>query len=134
MSWVILFVSLGLLVIVWKRKKGAPWWLKTALVLMFGASLADTALGGWLSGIILSVLGLLPGPTTAIAGGLGLILTVIVIYGLVDKSADKPEMICLAVLPMVFLAAAGPFAAAGSSLFGSIGDVGQATISRVVGG
>lgn len=134
MSWAIMITAFALLFVVWRKRKGAPWWLRTALVLIAGASLADTALGGWLAARLGDLLGLIPAPTPLLIGGATLVGLVYVVYELLDKKADKREMVVLAILPTLFLAGVGPLANTGTGLSDAVAQIGSNSIGHLIGG
>ncbi|RCW45140.1 hypothetical protein DFQ14_103104 [Halopolyspora algeriensis] len=135
MSWAIMIVAFGLLWVIWKRKKASPWWLKASLVFIGGASLAETSLGAWLAARLTDIAGLIPAPNAYVIGGATLILLVLTIYDIgVDRKADKTSLICLTILPVLFLAGIGPLAEAGSGLSEAIAQVGANSIGRLIGG
>lgn len=134
MSWAIMITAFALLFVVWRKRKGAPWWLRTALVLIAGASLADTALGGWLAARLSDLLGLIPAPTPLLIGGATLVGLVYVVYELLDKKADKREMVVLAILPTLFLAGVGPLANTGTGLSDAVAQIGSNSIGHLIGG
>lgn len=135
MSWAIMLTAFGLLAVLWKRKKGNPWWLKASLVFIGGASLAETSLGAWLAARISDLVGIIPAPSAVVIGGVTLILVVLTVYDIgVDRKADKTSLICLTLLPVLFLAGIGPLAEAGSGLSEAIAQVGANSIGRLIGG
>lgn len=134
MSWAIMITAFALLFVVWRKRKGAPWWLRTTLVLIAGASLADTSLGAWLAARLGDLLGLIPAPTALVIGGATLVGVVYVAYELADKKADKREMVVLAMLPTLFLSGVGPLAETGAGLTDAVAQVGTNSIGRLIGG
>lgn len=134
MSWAIMITAFALIFVIWRKRKGAPWWLRTALVLIAGASLADTSLGVWLAARFADLLSLIPAPTTVLIGGATLVGIVYVAYELADKKADKREMVVLALLPTLFLAGVGPLAETGSGLSDAVAQVGSNSIGQLIGG
>ncbi|MGJ7908696.1 hypothetical protein ACOQFL_19690 [Actinopolyspora sp. H202] len=135
MSWAIMIVAFGLVAILWKRKKANPWWLKSSLVFIGGCSLADTALGAWLAARINEIVGIVPVNSSIVVGAATLLLIVLTVYDIgIDRKADKTALICLVVLPVLFLAGVGPLAEAGSGLTEAISQVGANSIGRLIGG
>lgn len=134
MSWAIMITAFALIFVIWRKRKGAPWWLRTALVLIAGASLADTSLGVWLATRFADLLSLIPAPTAVLIGGATLVGIVYVAYELADKKADKREMVVLALLPTLFLAGVGPLAETGSGLSDAVAQVGSNSIGHLIGG
>lgn len=139
MSAIIAATAFALLLVLRKRSK-IPWWVNATLAAIGGASLADTGIGSWFASTVIGgVTGWLAGVTggsgTLVAGVAALILTVIVVYDIaVDKKADKPAMAGLMLLPMLFIAAAGPLAGAGTGLADAVAQLGTSGLSAVVGG
>lgn len=134
MSWAIMLTAFALLFVIWRKRKGAPWWLRTALVLIAGASLADTSVGAWLAARLGDLLGMIPAPTPMLIGGATLVGVVYVGYELLDKKADKREMVVLAILPTLFLAGVGPLASTGAGLSDAVSQVGTNSIGHLIGG
>ncbi|GAA2773858.1 hypothetical protein [Saccharopolyspora taberi] len=136
MSWAILITAIGLIWVIWKRKKLAPWWLKAALVAIAGCALADVALGAWLANRLMDLLSNIPGvPPTLIVGGAVLVGLLFVFYAIwVDKSADKREMVVLFLLPTLLLPAVGPLANAGESATAGTNEISSGSIGRLIGG
>lgn len=139
MSYIIAATAFGLLLVLRKRNK-TPWWVRAALAAIGGAGLADSGLGGWLAARISDIAGWVAGVTGApsaalVAGVAALILSVIVVYDIaVDKKADKPAMAGLVLLPLLFIAAAGPLAGAGAGLTEAITNLGTSGLTALVGG
>ncbi|MBA8825306.1 hypothetical protein FHX42_002657 [Saccharopolyspora lacisalsi] len=138
MNFAIALTAFGLLFVLRKRSR-TPWWLRAALGLIAGASLANTGLGAWAAARVTDVSGLIGRILNAngalIVGVVALIVSVIVVYDIaVDRKADKPAMIGLIVLPLLFLAAVGPLATAGSGLSDAIAQVASNSIGKLIGG
>jgi hypothetical protein len=136
MSWAILLTTLGLVWVVWKKKKYAPWWLKAGLIAIAGCALADVALGAWLANRLLDLLRNIPDvPAEMIIGGMVLVGVLYVFYAIwVDKEANKREMVVLFLLPTLLLSAVGPLANAGEEARNGVNEVSSGSIGRLIGG
>lgn len=138
MSYVIAATAFGLLFVLRKRSK-IPWWVRAGLAAIGGASLANTGAGAWLAARISDLAGGLAsvtgGSAALFAGVAALIMTVIVVYDIaVDKRADKPAMTGLVLLPLLFLAAAGPLAGVGTGITDAIANLGSSGLTTLIGG
>jgi hypothetical protein len=153
MNFAIALTAFGLLVFL--RKKGAGsggglrrgagsgggWkqWVQAGLAAIGGASLAETGIGIWLSER-LSDAGALVGSVFDSSGGLVVgvamvITTVVVVWDIgVDRVVNQPALVGLIVLPLLFLAAVGPLAAAGSGLTDSIAQAAAGSLGQLIGG
>ncbi len=156
MNYAITLTAFGLLIFLRKKGggggKGAPgvgkgagggrkWlqWVRGGLALIGGASLAETGVGVWLAARISDAAGLIAGlfgaSSVLAVGAVTLIVTVIVCWDIgVDRVVDKPALIGLVMLPLLFLAAAGPLADAGSGLTSAVADVAASSLGRMIGG
>lgn len=140
MFYVIAAAAFGLLLVLRKRNKiPALWAVRGALALLGGSALAETGLGGWIAGLVTGLAGWVSGvvgggSATLFVGVVMLILAVITVYDVaIDRKVDKPAMTGLILLPILFLAAAGPLASAGLSLTGAVNQLGV-SLSSVIGG
>ncbi len=135
MSWAIMLTAFGLLFILARRKKGVPWWLKAGVTFIAGASLAETAIGVWLAARVSDVVSIIPANPAYIIGGITLILLVLTVYDIgVDRKADKTALICLTILPVLFLAGIGPLAETGAGLTQAVSDVARNSLGTLIGG
>lgn len=140
MNVAIAITAFGLLIFL-RKKAAKPWmqWVKGALAAIGGASLAETGIGIWLADLLSGAGGLVAdlfGTSAGLVVGVAtVIMTVVVVWDIViDRKVDKPAMAGLIVLPLLFLAAAGPLADAGSGLTSSIAQVGADSLGRLIGG
>ncbi|GAA4672442.1 hypothetical protein [Amycolatopsis dongchuanensis] len=136
MAWLLLIFSTGLLVLLHKKwKKWKKWWVVGIVTALFASSLASTELGGWLAGLLRSLLNLLPVSGALVAAVLVLLLVPAVVYGFVhDRKADKWEMTALILLPLLFIIASGPVAAHGGDLTDAITGFGSNGLGYLVSG
>ncbi|MQA14677.1 MAG: hypothetical protein GEV09_11030 [Pseudonocardiaceae bacterium] len=140
MNFAIMCTAFGLLIFL-RKKPAKPWmqWVKGGLAAIGGASLAETGIGVWASGLLSDAGGLIAdlfGTSAGLVVGVAtLITTVVVCWDIgVDRKVDKPAMAGLIVLPLLFLAAVGPLADVGSGLTASIAQVGAESLGRLIGG
>lgn len=120
---------------------GKKWlaWVLGSLALLGSASIAATGLGDWIARMISAaaggVAGLVGFSGALLLGAIVLIMTVITLWDIcVDRQVDKPAMTGLFVLPLLFLAAAGPLADSGAALTGTVADAGSNGIGGLIGG
>jgi hypothetical protein len=129
--WMLALLSLGVLFLLHKKwKKWKKWWIVAIVTALFACSFAGTSLGGWLAGVMRSVLGVPAGwigTTAALLATIAvLILIPTVYYGFRhDKKADKWEMAGLILLPLLFIIASGPVASHGGTLVVAISHFGS---------
>jgi hypothetical protein len=143
-------LALACLVFLWvlsKRDKfPLSWLLKTILAAFAGAGIAATSIGTWIAGWVgwfADLLGGIPAwfgfslviPGAVLTSIVVVVLLFIGVYGLRDKSADKPELVAWIAAPLVALAAAGPIASAVSNdISPAVREAGSSSINRMIGG
>ncbi|MFC7331499.1 hypothetical protein [Marinactinospora rubrisoli] len=114
-------------------------YIPAALGFVAGAALAETGLGGWLASTLVSITGWVGGPFGVsggwIVGGLAVILTVIVVLDVaVDRRPDRPAIVALMVLPLLYLATGGALGMVGTQLTGGAVDIGSGALTTLIGG
>jgi len=140
MAWLMTIFTGGVLLLLHKKwKKWKKWWVVLVVCTLFACSLAATSLGGWLAGLLASLLGLIGGWISTPGALLGTVLMILgsaaVIYGFVhDRKADKWEQGLLIVLPLLFIISAGPVAAGGGTLTDAVSGFGSQGLAYLVGG
>jgi hypothetical protein len=135
MYFVIMLICFVLLWALRKRTK-IPWWVRAALAFIGGSCLANTGIGVWLANRFREIANALMGAQgPVLAGGIALIVSVIVIYDIaVDKKADTPAKVGLILLPVLLLAAVGPLAGAGVGLTDAVANMGANSLGKLIGG
>lgn len=143
MNTAIAILAFGLLIFLKKKGSGKKWvtWVQGGLALIGGASLAETGLGVWLAARMSDLGGLVAGifggevSGLLVVGVVTFIVTVIVCWDIgVDRVVDKPAMVGLIVLPLLFLAAAGPLADTGSGLTATVAEAASSSLGGLIGG
>jgi hypothetical protein len=140
LSWLLALLSLGVLFLLHKKwKKWKKWWIVAIVTALFSCSFAGTQLGGWVAGLMRSLLGLpaswMHASAALLATIMVLILIPLVYYGFRhDKKADKWEMAGLILLPLLFIIASGPVAAHGGTLVEAISRFGSQGLGYLVHG
>ena len=141
MNLVISATAFGLLWLLNKKHAHGKWVfaVKGALALIGGVFFAETLLGAWAARAAATVAGWLGGligvSGAVVLGAVVLLGAVWAGWGLLkDRIADKPELVWLVVLPVLFLAAGGPIADNGSQLMGAVQQMGNASIGSLIGG
>lgn len=140
MEWLLLLFVLGMLWILKKRKKLKKWYVVITLTALGAAAFAQTPLGAWVASRVLGGVLRVPArwmgaPTAGLAATLMLLLIVIVVYDIIkDHKADKPAVLGVFVLPLLFLIAAGPVAGNGARLTQAVAAVATSGYSALVGG
>jgi hypothetical protein len=143
-------LAVACLVFLWvlsKRDKFPLSWLaKTILAAFAGAGIAATSIGAWIAGWIgwlADLIGGIPSwfgfslvvPGVILSSIVTVVLVFFAVYGLRDKSADKPELVAWIAAPLVALAAIGPIASAVSdNISPAVREAGSSTIGRMIGG
>ena len=146
-AWALALTSAVFLWLLMKRDKfPLSWLVKSVLALFAGAGFAATSFGVWIAGWIGRLADLMGAVPSWFGAGVvipGVLLTSIAtaallfvaVYGLRDKSADKPELVAWIAAPLVALAAAGPIASAVTdNISPAVREAGSGSISRMVGG
>lgn len=140
MSWLLFLAMLFMLIKLQRKwKKWAKWWVVGIVAALAAAAFASTNLGGWTAQLIGRILGFPAGwidVTPAMLAALVVICLIpVIIYGLVhDKSADKPEIIALFLLPLLFIIASGPVAAGGGTLTEALAGFGSQGLGYLIQG
>lgn len=138
MSWLLCLFAFGTLFLLKKKwKKWNKWWVVAIFAALGACSFANTDLGGWAAGLLRSLLGLFGGVigvSAALLGALAVLICIpMVVYGFVhDRKANKPELIGLIVLPLLFIIASGPVAANGGRLSDAVSHFGSNGLSYLV--
>lgn len=141
MNLMIAITAFGLLWLLHKKHAHGKWVfaVNATLALIGGAFLAETILGAWGAGIATLLAGWVAGwigtSGGVVLGAVVLVGTVWALWALLkDRTADRPEIVWLVVLPVLFLAAGGPIAENGSQLLGAVQQMGAASIGSLIGG
>lgn len=140
MSWLLFAGTLYLLVKLQRKwKKWAKWWVVGLVSALASAAFSMTDLGGWTAHLIGKILsfpaGLINATAALVAGLIVLCLIPGIIYGFVhDKSADKPEIVALFLLPLMFIIASGPVADGGGTLTEAVNDFGSQGLGYLIKG
>jgi uncharacterized membrane protein len=138
MSFLICIFAYGMLWVVNKRAKLKKWWVVAALAAIGGCAFANTGVGGWFAGMLRTILGLPAawfGATTGMLAAIIAILMVVMVgYDIGhDHKTDRPAMVGLALLPLLFAIAAGPVGTGGVKVSDAIANIGNHGISLVGG-
>lgn len=138
MSWLLFAAALFMLIKLQRKwKKWAKWWLVGLVAALAAAAFASTKLGGWAAQLIGKILGFPAGwadvSSAMVAALLVICLIPGIIYGFVhDKSADRPEIVALFLLPLLFIIASGPVAAGGGTLTEALAGFGSQGLGYLI--
>jgi uncharacterized membrane protein len=129
MSYLICIAAYGLLWVINSRSAIKKWWLIAALAAIGGCSFANTGIGGWCAGMLRTILGLpaswFGASAAMLAAIVALLMIVMVGYDIgKDHKTDRPAMVGLALLPMLFAIAAGPIGTGGVKVSDAIANIG----------
>jgi len=116
------------------KGKGLPWWAIIGLTVIGASNLAVTGLGMWIAARLEDLVGLFGGASDFLAGA-GMIVTIVVVAIDVgrDHKADKPAIVAVGLLVLLFLVADGPIANAGAQATTSIASATAGGIGTLIG-
>ena len=116
------------------KSKGVPWWVIIAFAVIGAANLAATGLGMWLADRLGDLVGLFGGASSFLAGA-GMIVMIVVVAIDVgrDHKADKPAIVAVLLLVLLFIVADGPIADAGAQVTNSIASATAGGIGSLIG-
>ncbi|MGI5507452.1 hypothetical protein [Lentzea sp. CA-135723] len=120
-----------------KWKKWKKWWVVAILTALTSAFFADTSLGSKAAQLLSKILSWPAGkaevPTASIAAVLTLLVLAGIIYALRDKSTDRPEIIAMFFLPLLFIISSGPVADGGATLTEAFRGYGSQGLGYLIG-
>ena len=129
MPWVVLLATAGLVLIARRRAKKLlkKWFIIVPIVALAACAFADTGLGIWVADLLGKLLAMVcswfDAPYTLVA--LILLFFALIIAGLDlrDRKADKPVIICLSLIPLLFLIGSSTIATKGAGFTTALVDV-----------
>ncbi|KAA2248684.1 hypothetical protein F0L68_39740 [Solihabitans fulvus] len=140
MSWLLCLFAFGMLFLLKKKwRKWRKWWVVATFAALGACAFANTDLGGWVAGLLRTVLGVPAGwihTNAALLAALAVLICIpLVVYGFVhDRKADRAELVGLIVLPLLFIIASGPVADHGGRLADAFSSFGRDGLSYLVQG